>query len=413
MIELGLINSTLLTNSSGMKDKRLIQILVIILLASGLAVGGIWLTSDSTPVDAQCTTPSSCKTCHEVQGQLPVNNGADWHQQHAIFDFCAACHGGDRNAVEKDAAHIGLRTTFVQMAPTCRSCHTTELETCLSTYAGELGVDDSSLGDILEMAVSAPVGSTSILEQIQSGTLVGPQEPSGSSALSASASTPAAGTFDSPLNIILAAVLGCSLVGGSVFIALNERRLRRSSEEEIGLLQNVAAFIKKENWSPYAAGILLGLTGILAVLIGNHLLTASGPVATIASSIFNTIFPGAAEGNMYFRFVVPPELSWAVVLFIGIFFGGMLGALTSRTLRLRWSDDPTWRKIFGRSPWKRVLIGFVGALLLQYGASIAGGCTSGLAISGGMLLAPAAFLFMAGMFIAGIITVVIIYRRKY
>jgi uncharacterized membrane protein YedE/YeeE len=69
--------------------------------------------------------------------------------------------------------------------------------------------------------------------------------------------------------------------------------------------------------------------------------------------------------------------------------------------------------VFGRSPWKRVLIGFVGALLLQYGASIAGGCTSGLAISGGMLLAPSAFLFMAGMFIAGIITVVVIYRRRY
>jgi hypothetical protein len=348
-----------------------------------------------------------------VQGQKPVNNGSDWHQQHAIFDFCEACHGGDRNAVEKSAAHAGLRTTFVQMAPTCRSCHTTELETCLSTYAGELGVDDSSLGDILEMAVSAPVGSSTILDQIQSGTLVGPQESSESAAGSEPASITSTGTFDSPLNLVLAVVLGCSLVGGTVFVAWNERRLRRSSREAIGLLQNVAAFVKKENWSPYAAGILLGLAGILAVLIGDHLLTASGPVATIASSIFNAVFPGAAEGNMYFRFVVPPELSWAVVLFVGIFFGGMLGALTSRTLRLRWSDDPTWRKVFGRSPWKRVLIGFVGALLLQYGASIAGGCTSGLAISGGMLLAPSAFLFMAGMFIAGIITVVVIYRRRY
>jgi uncharacterized protein len=35
---------------------------------------------------------------------------------------------------------------------------------------------------------------------------------------------------------------------------------------------------------------------------------------------------------------------------------------------------------------------------LEYAAGIAGGCTSGLAISGGMLLAPAAFLFIMGMF---------------
>jgi hypothetical protein len=413
MIELGLIKFNLLTYSSAMKDKRLVQFLVILLLSVVLAVTGVWLAGDSTPVDAQCTTPSSCKTCHEVQGQLPVNNGSDWHQQHAIFDFCEACHGGDRNAVEKSTAHAGLRTTFVQMAPTCRSCHTTELETCLGTYAGELGVDDSSLSDIIEIAVSAPVGSSTILDQIQSGTLVGPQEHPDSTAGSESARISAAGSFESPLNVVLAVVLGCSLVGGSAFVIWNERRLRRSSGEAPGLLQNTLAFIKKESWSPYAAGILLGLTGILAVLIGDHLLTASGPVATIASSIFNAVLPGAAEGNMYFRFVIPPELSWAVVLFIGIFFGGMLGALTSRTLRLRWSDDPTWRKVFGRSPWKRVLIGFIGALLLQYGASIAGGCTSGLAISGGMLLAPAAFLFMAGMFIAGIITLVLIYRRRY
>ena len=39
--------------------------------------------------------------------------------------------------------------------------------------------------------------------------------------------------------------------------------------------------------------------------------------------------------------------------------------------------------------------------------------TSGLAISGGMLLAPAAFLFIAGMFASGIVTALIIYGKKY
>lgn len=116
---------------------------------------------------------------------------------------------------------------------------------------------------------------------------------------------------------------------------------------------------------------------------------------------------------MYYQYVMPPGLSWEVMLLIGIFFGGMLAALSSKTFRLRWNDDPKWNTIFGRQPWKRFVIGFLGAVILQYGAGIAGGCTSGLAISGGMLLAPSAFLFMAGMFATGILVALIVYRRRY
>jgi hypothetical protein len=102
---------------------------------------------------------------------------------------------------------------------------------------------------------------------------------------------------------------------------------------------------------------------------------------------------------------------------IGTFFGGLIGAATSKTLK--WgkkgsaNSDPQWKKIFGKQTWKRWLIAFVGAIILEYAAGIAGGCTSGLAISGGMLLAPAAFLFIAGMFASGIVTALIIYRRRY
>jgi len=52
----------------------------------------------------------------------------------------------------------------------------------------------------------------------------------------------------------------------------------------------------------------------------------------------------------------------------------------------------------------RLLVAFFGAMLVQLGAGIAGGCTSGLAISGGALLSPAAFVFMGGMFASGIPT---------
>jgi hypothetical protein len=106
-----------------------------------------------------------------------------------------------------------------------------------------------------------------------------------------------------------------------------------------------------------------------------------------------------------------------VVLVIGIFFGGMIGAATSGTLM--WfkkgsaNSDAQWKRIFGPQTWKRWLIAFVGAIILEYAAGIAGGCTSGLAISGGMLLAPSAFLFIMGMFASGILTALVVYRNRY
>jgi len=59
------------------------------------------------------------------------------------------------------------------------------------------------------------------------------------------------------------------------------------------------------------------------------------------------------------------------------------------------------------------VLGFLGAIVLEYGAGLAGGCTSGLLISGGSLLVPAAFLFMIGMFASGIVTALIVYRKRY
>jgi len=280
----------------------------------------------------------------------------------------------------------------------------------LGTYAGDLGITGGDFDQLMEIAVSSPLGAGVLIDQLQSGTLVGPQLPAQEEA---AAEEPARIDFSNPLNLVLLIVLAAGLVGGVGYVVWNERRLKQRQGETLAALSRLVAFLRQENWTPYAAGVLLGITGILAVLIGNHLLSASGPLATIASSIVHAIAPAQADANMYFRFVVPPELSWSVMLFIGIIFGGMLGALTSGTFRLRWNDDPTWRKVFGKAAWKRVVVGFIGALLLQYGASIAGGCTSGLAISGGMLLTPSAFLFMGGMFASGILTAWLVYRRRY
>lgn len=177
-------------------------------------------------------------------------------------------------------------------------------------------------------------------------------------------------------------------------------------------MNKIVSQLRKEEWSPYIAGILLGIVGILAVLISDSLLGASGAFENLAGLFGKAIAPKLFD-NLYFNFIMPPGITWGVVLLVGVFFGGMLGAWSSGTLRLRWNDDDQWKRIFGPQIWKRAVIAFFGAIILEYGAGIAGGCTSGLAISGGMLLAPAAFLFIGGMFFSGIITALIVYGRRY
>jgi uncharacterized membrane protein YedE/YeeE len=170
--------------------------------------------------------------------------------------------------------------------------------------------------------------------------------------------------------------------------------------------------LNKELWSPYAAGILLGVVGVLAVWLSDSLLGASGAFENLAGILGKAVAPDLFD-KMYFNFIMPPAITWGVVLLIGVFFGGMLGAFSSGTFKLRFNDDAQWKRIFGPQPWKRWVIAFLGAIVLEYGAGIAGGCTSGLAISGGMLLAPAAFLFIAAMFMSGIVTTLLVYRKNY
>jgi uncharacterized protein len=172
------------------------------------------------------------------------------------------------------------------------------------------------------------------------------------------------------------------------------------------------AQFSKELWSPYTAGILLGIVGILAVLLADNLLGASGAFENLAGLIGQALAPDLFD-NIYFNYVMPPGLTWGVLLLIGVFFGGMVGAASSKTLKLRDNDDAQWKVIFGPQRWKRWIIAFLGAIVLEYGSGIAGGCTSGLAISGGMLLAPSAFIFIMGMFASGILTAKLVYRKRY
>jgi uncharacterized membrane protein YedE/YeeE len=400
--------------------------IVFILLGSLFLLGASFWLLPVKEVNAQCKTTSSCKTCHEVQGQDPVNTKGAWHTDHAYADLCTGCHSGKADVADKDQAHQGLVTQYQEMPANCKQCHTDDLETKFKQYAGQLNVSDTtSLQQAqkndsqkgLSLLLGQAPADINVSGEITKETggaapsSSGSSNPSNASSNTGAATTPPQKPENTTGNIILGVLLGIGVLGGGSYITWNERRLAQANgvRPQSWIIER----IRKEHWSPYAAGILLGITCILTVLLANRTLGASFGIASITSTLLHWVAPQAADQSMYFKFIATPGFNWEIALLIGMFLGGMAGAWTSGTLKLRWNDDEVWIKIFGPQRWKRFVLGFIGAVIIQIGAGIAGGCTSGLAISGGMFLAPSAFLFMAGMFASGILVALIIYRRRY
>jgi hypothetical protein len=108
-------------------------------------ITGIWLAS-AQPVEAQCgSSASSCKNCHEVQGELSVNqDGTSWHQSHAFGDFCNICHAGNSQATEASEAHTGMEDPLSDIQSACQQCHPDDLQARAQVYADQLGVEIGS-----------------------------------------------------------------------------------------------------------------------------------------------------------------------------------------------------------------------------------------------------------------------------
>jgi hypothetical protein len=142
------------------------------LLFAGLVMviaASIWLTS-ATPVSAQCgSQASSCKNCHEVQGQDPVNNdGKGWHTGHAFGDFCYICHAGNNQATDKTEAHTGMVSPLSDIKAACQQCHPNDLQERAQVYATALGVEIGmgNIGGTPSTGAATPESALPAKEQV-------------------------------------------------------------------------------------------------------------------------------------------------------------------------------------------------------------------------------------------------------
>lgn len=125
--------------------------LFLIAIAAGIMLvlaASFWLMT-ATPAKAQCgSQASSCKNCHEVQAEMPVNaDGTGWHQSHAFGDFCYICHAGNNQATVKAEAHTGMVAPLADVEASCAQCHPADLTDRAQVYATTLGIEFGSGGN--------------------------------------------------------------------------------------------------------------------------------------------------------------------------------------------------------------------------------------------------------------------------
>jgi hypothetical protein len=249
---------------------------LILIFLGAFLIAGFFLLLPATPTRAQCgSQASSCKNCHETQGQGPVNNdGTDWHSQHAQIDACVNCHAGNPQSTDKTQSHTGMVSWYSDIKAGCASCHPDDYLQLAQLYATTLGVTVGAVG-------TAPTSGTP-------QPTVAPTEPPENTASGAGMVINQPGTIDyvqqynetmlgeHPINwgnVIVMVMILAILLGGGAFIYWNERRRRGLK----GFFTSKAAQAPAEGGAPVVEGFTSEVTELLPLIarlnpIGLHAL---------------------------------------------------------------------------------------------------------------------------------------------
>ena len=157
----------------------------------------------------------------------------------------------------------------------------------------------------------------------------------------------------------------------------------------------------KAFWPPMAAGAALGLALLFTFAITGHGLGASGAATDVIAGTGLAVAPAATQANLYLGPKVAdgnPIGSWMTWEVLGLFIGALLAAFMAGRFRVQLDGA----RSVGTS--RRIVRALAGGVLAGFGARVAGGCTSGLGLSGAAALGVAAFVFLALFFATGLIT---------
>lgn len=166
----------------------------------------------------------------------------------------------------------------------------------------------------------------------------------------------------------------------------------------------------KPYWNSYVAGVGLGLVLLAAFVLTGRGLGASGAATRMATyavyKVDASIHGGTAgeqtsflRDNGYARQYLgdqgDPLDDFLVYMFVGVIVGGFASGAMDKRLSISTIKGPH------TSNAKRILLAVAGGIVSAFGARLARGCTSGLALTGGATLALGSWVFMLAVFAGG------------
>ena len=154
------------------------------------------------------------------------------------------------------------------------------------------------------------------------------------------------------------------------------------------------------------AGTALAIlnTIVFATVVSDRPIGASTFFPYVADNIFGF------TNNGYFTQITKPG-SWEVLFLAGSFLSGIVISLLRKEFKIK-MIHPNWERYKGTSYLKRAIWSFIGGFILIFGARMAGGCTSGHVISGGMQLAASSLAFAIFVFAGLLLTGKIFYSKR-
>ncbi len=166
---------------------------------------------------------------------------------------------------------------------------------------------------------------------------------------------------------------------------------------------------KKEKAADYRwlyTGIALAVLNCIVFLTG----TFNRPIGASTTYPYLADLLTGTSSNNYFSKIQTPG-NWELIFLSGAFLAGLLISVAKKDFKLILIHS-RWEKYKGTSVSGRIIWAFVGGFLLIFGARMAGGCTSGHIISGGMQLAISSLLFAVFVFAGLLITGKLFYTNK-
>ena len=165
-----------------------------------------------------------------------------------------------------------------------------------------------------------------------------------------------------------------------------------------------------EIMTPYLVGAAIGVLSWVVFAVVNQPIGMSTALSQMSGGVAAAVVgDGPVRANPYWA-KHAPKWDYGTVFLVGTFLGALASALLSRTFQVQLVPS-VWAGRFGPSAGKRMVGAFAGGVLAMYGARMAGGCTSGHGISGALQLALSSWTFLLVMFVAGIATASIMFRK--